>query len=206
MDQALVAYFQGFAIGLAIAMPVGPLNILCITRVLKGGFAGALPVLTGTALADATFAAMAAFGLSVVSDFLVSEQFWFKLFGGLVLLWMGFRALTHPPHIKEAPKVKALGFMKDVVVILGITLSSPFTIITFTALFSALGPEVFQGGGVNPMVLVFGVFTGTSSWMLTLTSITVLVRKKVGDEFLNKINRVGGAILIVFASGLFLSL
>lgn len=205
MDPNLYILLKGVLIGLAIAMPVGPLNVLCISRTLKGGFMAGVPVLLGTSLADATYAIIAVLGLTAISDFLISHQLWLRFFGGLVLLWMGVKALRHPPKANSTIKVSKMGFLKDVMVIYGITISSPLTIVSFAALFASLGVSEFQAPGSAGLLLVGGVMLGTFSWMMVLTISSVAVRKKAGDGLLVKLNKLGGVILIGFALALFLS-
>jgi len=197
---------NGFAIGLAVAMPIGPLNVLCISRSLEGGFRSGLPVMLGTSLADASYALLAVLGLTVISDFLINYQFFLRLFGGFILLWLGIKAFRNAPNKKSEMKIHKIGFIKDILVIYSLTISSPLTILSFTALFASLGLGVFQGEGFTPFLLVLGVMLGTFSWMLLLTTISALVRKKAGDGLLILLNKIGAFILIVFAIALFASL
>jgi threonine/homoserine/homoserine lactone efflux protein len=198
--------FQGFAIGLVVALPIGPLNILCISRTLQGGFKAGAPVLLGTSLADASYAAVAVLGLSVVSDFLINYQFGLRLFGGLVLLWMGMKAFKVEPSAAVDIKIKKLGFIKDIVVVYLITISSPLTIVSFAALFASIGMESFQHNNHGALSLILGVLLGTASWMLLLTLLSVFARQKVSDGLLVQLNRFGGLVLLGFAMALFLSL
>ena len=206
MDVNLYILLKGVAIGLAIAMPVGPLNILCITRTLKGGFKAGVPVLLGTSLADASYAVVAVLGLTAISDFLISNQSLLRFFGGLVLLWMGVSAFRHPPDKSKQIKVKKAGFFKDVIMVYSLTISSPLTIVSFAALFASVGAKELQASGLSAYILVGGVMLGTFSWMMVLTMVSVAVRKKVGHGLLTKLNKFGGVVLVAFATGLFVSL
>lgn len=64
--------FHGFLLGLAIAAPVGPVGIVVIRRTITFGRGVGLISGLGAATADAFYAAVAAFGLTVISTFLVS--------------------------------------------------------------------------------------------------------------------------------------
>ncbi len=82
---------QGILIGLIVAVPVGPLGLLCINRSLM---LGALPGLVsgmGVATADALAAGIAALGISLISDFLIAQQFLLRLVGGVFLCVLGYR-------------------------------------------------------------------------------------------------------------------
>jgi threonine/homoserine/homoserine lactone efflux protein len=45
----------------------------------------------GAATADAIYGCIAGFGVTVVSTFLVNQQVWLRLIGGVFLLFLGFR-------------------------------------------------------------------------------------------------------------------
>ena len=62
---------RGAVLGFAIAAPVGPIGALCIHRSLAGGRASGFASGLGAATADAVYGALAAFGLTVVTAFLV---------------------------------------------------------------------------------------------------------------------------------------
>ena len=71
-------FLKGIFIGLLIAIPVGPVGILCVHRVIaKGRLAGLFSGL-GAAVADGLYGAVAAFGLTLISDFLIGYNFWIR--------------------------------------------------------------------------------------------------------------------------------
>ena len=63
-----VFLLKGIAVGIVIAVPVGPVGVMCVRRtILEGKRAGFVSGL-GAATADALFGCVAAFGLTFVSD------------------------------------------------------------------------------------------------------------------------------------------
>lgn len=90
-------FFKGLLIGVSIAAPVGPIGVLCIRRTLANGrFSGFLSGL-GAATADACYASVAAFGLTFISGFLVRQQFWLGLIGGVFLCYLGIKTILVKP-------------------------------------------------------------------------------------------------------------
>ena len=61
-------------VGFSIAAPVGPIGVLCIRRTISFGRISGLVTGLGAATADACYGVVAAFGLTVISNFLVGEQ------------------------------------------------------------------------------------------------------------------------------------
>ena len=78
-------FIKGLIIGFSIAAPVGPIGILCIQRTLSDGHVQGLVTGLGAATADAIYGFIAAFGLTLISDFLVDQSLWFRMIGGLFL-------------------------------------------------------------------------------------------------------------------------
>ena len=71
VDPALA--FRGFVLGFTIAAAVGPISLLVIRRTLAEGQLYGLVSGLGVATADATYGAIAAFGLSAITDALVER-------------------------------------------------------------------------------------------------------------------------------------
>ncbi|MDH3446271.1 MAG: LysE family translocator, partial [Deltaproteobacteria bacterium] len=82
---------QGIIIGFVVAVPVGPLGLLCINRALALGAICGLISGLGVATADALAAGIAALGITLISTFLLDHQTGLSLVGGLFLCCMGFK-------------------------------------------------------------------------------------------------------------------
>jgi len=69
----IIFFLEGVVIGFSMAVPVGPIGILCIRRTLTGGRLSGFVSGLGVATADAVYGCIAGFGLTFISDFLVSQ-------------------------------------------------------------------------------------------------------------------------------------
>ena len=65
---------KGIVIGFIIAAPVGPVGVLCIRRALADGQVAAFVAGLGAAVADTIYGAVAALGLTLVTDFLTDHR------------------------------------------------------------------------------------------------------------------------------------
>ncbi len=88
---------KGLLLGVSIAAPVGPIGLLCIRRSLAEGRGAGFVSGLGAATADAVYGAIAGFGLTAVSSFLVSQQRWLGLAGGAYLIVLGVRLFRAVP-------------------------------------------------------------------------------------------------------------
>ena len=198
MDAGI--YFRGLVIGLAIAAPVGPIGVLCIRRTLAEGRLAGFVTGLGAATADTVYGAVAAFGLTAVSAFLVSQQDWLRLIGGAFLLYLGIRTfLTRPmPQTAVRDDKSSRTLAGDYASTFLLTITNPLTIISFAAVFAGLGLGSGYDDLGSALLLVAGVFTGSALWWLLLSGGVSLLRGRITENGLRWVNRVSGVIITVF--------
>ena len=195
MDPALA--FRGFILGFTIAAAVGPISLLVIRRTLAQGQLYGLVSGLGVATADATYGAIAAFGLGAISDVLVNARQALGLVGGLFLLWLAWRTVHSVPTEAATVTTRRGGYAGAYLSILGLTLANPMTILSFGALFAGLG--VTSGATGDAVVVVAGVLLGSTTWWVVLTTVIGTVRTRVTPLWIHRINLVSGVILGAFA-------
>lgn len=188
---------SGLIIGFSIAAPVGPIGVLCIRRTLAEGRLHGLISGLGAATADAIYGCIAAFGLTFISDALIQQQAWLRLFGGVFLCLLGAKTLIAKPS-EKSPSEKRTGLLGAYGSTFFLTLTNPMTILSFAAIFAGigLGSAVADYGSAG--LLVSSVFAGSALWWLILSGTVGLLRKKVTSSVLKWINRVSGAIITGF--------
>ena len=187
---------KGMAIGFAIAAPVGPIGVLCIRRSLAGGRQIGLATGLGAATADAAYGCVAAFGLTVVSGFLVGQRGWLAFLGGLFLCYLGIRTFISRPA-EQAAGVRGGGLLSAYFSTLLLTLTNPTTILSFVAVFAGFG-LAGTPGYLAGSLLVAGVFLGSALWWLLLSSGVALFRSRVSSTWMQTANRLSGSVLFAF--------
>jgi len=188
---------RGLAIGFAIAAPVGPIGVLCIRRTLAHGRLSGLLSGLGAATADALYGAVAGFGLTAVSHFLIAQQQLLRAAGGAFLIYLGVRTfLTSSADKEPAPDSK--GLLAAYASTLLLTLANPVTIISFAAVFAGLGIGARAGGYGSAAMLVLGVFLGSALWWVVLSTGVGVSRRHFRAAGLRWANRVAGIVLFVF--------
>jgi threonine/homoserine/homoserine lactone efflux protein len=197
MDQ-LVFLAKGIMIGLAIAAPVGPIGVLCIRRSLSGGMPAGLATGLGAAAADALYGAVAGFGLTSVSVFLLDHQALIRSLGGAALLVIGLRILLAPPANAARAGNGEVRLAGAFVSCFLLTLTNPTTILSFLAIFAGLGLAEWVRDYATAAVLVAGVLLGSALWWLFLSGAVSLVRARLSAAALVWINRVSAAVILLF--------
>jgi threonine/homoserine/homoserine lactone efflux protein len=187
---------QGLIWGITLAGAIGPICLLCIQRSLEKGFWYGVVSALGVASVDAFYGAVAGFGLSILSDFLLSVQIWVRLFGGLVLLYLGVKALLAQPSSKQLEERASnlLGAYGSIVVL---TMTNPLTIIVFLGLFASSGIRS-ESGYVVVLLTVLGVFLGSFGVTGSLTGVMGVLRRKFSPVVVLWLNRCSGGLILLF--------
>ena len=198
--MSLDFFLKGIILGFSIAAPVGPIGVLCIRKTLQFGRSSGFFSGLGAASADAVYAIIAAFGLTIVSNFLLAGQFWLRLIGGLFLLYLGWKTFVAKPAL-QSKDVPHTTLLNDFVSTFFLTATNPMTILSFLAIFAGLGLSNIQGDYTQSSALVLGVFLGSGIWWLILSEGVTLFRKKVSQNVMIWINRIAGLIILGFGIG-----
>jgi len=188
-------FFQSLLLGFSIALPIGPIAVLCIRRTLDGGLMRGLATGLGAASADACYATLAALGTSLLGSILLDGSRWLNLLGGTVLCVWGLVALlSRPKEQVEVAQPRAVGGAYFSALML--TLANPMTILAFCALFVGAGFAVGLGSTAQAMTVVAGVFCGSMLWWLLLSGGVSLLRERIGLGVRSWLGRISGLILL----------
>lgn len=196
----LIFLLKGIAIGIVIAVPVGPVGVMCVRRTIFASRLAGLVSGVGAATGDAMFGLIAAFGLTFVSDLLIGYQQWLRVAGGAYLLWVGGAALLAPTEVASRPRRRVE--LRDFVSTFVLTLSNPITILAFLGIFSAIGLSGERATLDRAAILVLGVWLGSLLWWLGLSFGLGLLSGSFGVGHLRWINRVSGTVLFLSGTAL----
>ena len=196
MDLTLLG--RGLVLGFTIAAAVGPIALLCIRRTLAEGRLVGLVSGMGVATADATYGAIAAFGLTAVTDLLVEWRQLLGVVGGAFLLWLAWTTLrSGPDEAAEETPARRGGLAGAYLSTLGLTLTNPMTILSFIALFVGLGISGDDAAGAA--VLTIGIFLGSAGWWVLLVGAVGALRTRLTPTWMRRINIASGLLIGAFA-------
>jgi len=193
----IIFFFKGLLIGFVVAVPVGPIGLLCINRALSRGPVYGLISGLGVATADALSAGIAVLGLTLILSFLLSQQVWLHLIGGLFLCYLGFRIFMARPA-GQTVSVQEKGFVRAYVSMFLLTLTNPGTILSFIAIYAGWGVHNLRGDYLSAALLTLGVFVGSALWWFILAGGLLAFGPKFTYPGLRWVHRISGVIIAGF--------
>ncbi len=198
--ETLLMLGKGVVAGFVIAAPVGPVGVLCVQRTLALGRVSGLVAGLGAALADVAYGCVAAFGLSLIANWLQAHEAVFRLGGGLFLLGMAWRMLRarREAASESLPTVPRDDLVHGFLSTFFLTATNPITIVAFLGIFAFLGIGAIGVDADLAWWLVLGVFAGSSVWWLSLAALAGRFRRQLSNGGLQIVNRLSGLLLLGF--------
>jgi len=201
----LLLISTGIVIGLIVAAPIGPVNLICIRRTLAYGPPNGFFSGLGAALGDGVFAIVTAFGLTAISQWIVGFSTPLRLVGGIMLLGFGlhiFRSDVSLLRDAEGVPLRETGsksLVRAIASTFALTITNPATLFGFTALFTGLGSLAGgQATFIDAALMVLGVITGSTIWWFTLTTFVGIFHKHIDTGVMRNINHFFGIAVTGF--------
>ncbi len=198
----------GLVIGVLVAMPVGPVNILCLQRALERGFWGGVAAGLGAVIGDGLIALFAALGVGAVSGAIKHYRMSVQTVGGLVLLAFGVRLyLTQPRIVRDEHadgRRPSLGdFAWDIPQTFFLTITNPGAMLGLFAIFGGISTFVEVETYIDAFTIVAAIMAGSLAWWVVLSHTIGRFRHRMDLSKLRLVNKVASLLLFGF-SGLLL--
>lgn len=191
----------GFGIGLLGVLPVGPINIMCISRSLHKGLAAGLATGVGGLAADILFASAALFGVQAIVSFITTYHMILQTLGGTVLILIGAMLMRSKAEFRDEDSRPASGVVRMGVGAFLITITNPAPLFYFASAFSGLGGALSGSNGLtNAFNLLAGVLLGAGSWWVLLASGVSYFRDNFSLKWMSRINLFSGGLLVMFGA------
>jgi threonine/homoserine/homoserine lactone efflux protein len=186
---------KALGIGLLLAVPVGPIGLLCLRRSLTLGMAAGMAVGLGAATADGIYAGIAAFALGAAAPF-IADAAWLGVAGGAALIAIGLKDIAHRDTVATTPTLRAhMGVYAGTVLL---TLTNPATVLTFAAIIVGLGLVPDLASRLDGLVFVAGVFLGSSAWWVILSGIGGKLGDRLPPGAIRWTRRIAGVVFVGF--------
>lgn len=190
---------KSFVLGLVVSIPLGPVGALCIQRTISKGYKAGLLGGLGAACADLIYALIAAFGVSVVINWLIKVRKWIQIGGSVIFTVMAYKVFYTNPAIQvRKQRSRKPRPLEDFMTTFFLTFSNPTPVFVFMAAFAAFIVRE-DVNHLNIFLSLAGVFAGCLGWWIVLVSVVNLFRNKIRLRHLLWVNRITGIVVLIFA-------
>lgn len=186
----------GLAMGVLIAAPVGPVNIICIQRSIERGAIAGIMAGLGAVLGDGLIALLAALGVGQVTSVIARHRNLIQTIGGGLVILFGLRLAFMQPRLSDSVAPRQTAF--DIPQTFVLTVSNPGAVLGTFALFGIVSTFVDVASTSQALWLVVFIAAGSLGWWVFLATMVARVRHRLGEARIAQINAAAGWLMIFF--------
>jgi threonine/homoserine/homoserine lactone efflux protein len=199
MTQLVTEMLPAAIVGLFIAMPFGPICLMCVQRTLALGIWFGIASAMGAAVAHGLLSYLVVASAAGLAQLALTVQAPLHFAGGLALILMGLRTFIVPAPLV---RVAAGGDLCSAFVsTLLLAAANPMTMLPYLAIAAvpqAGNPLILSRGVAAPI----GVMLGSASWYLVLALSANAMFPNLQKAALDWLNGLAGVLLIGFGAAL----
>jgi threonine/homoserine/homoserine lactone efflux protein len=193
----------GVVIGILIAAPVGPVNVLCIQRAVERGFWGGIAAGIGSVLGDGLIALFAGLGVGTATGAVQTHRATIQIVGALALIAFGIKLYVTRPRIRMASEFEGANtslrdFAWDIPQTFFLTVTNPGAVLGLFAVFGGVSTFVEVHSTIDVLFMVAAIMTGSMIWWISLSKLISRYRHLLDGNRLQLINRCAGILLAGF--------
>jgi threonine/homoserine/homoserine lactone efflux protein len=192
----LLLFLKSMVLGLGVSAPLGPNGMLMVNRTIRKGFLSGFVTGMGVATADTIFAIIAALGFSFVIGFINTQEFYIKLFAGIIVAVIGLKLfLSNPIKDIRRKREEHTTHVQDYFSVLLLALTNPFSILVFLTFLPGFNID-FAQPGLFKVVIILGVFLGASAWWFGMSYAVTHFSRNLRLRSIVTLNKISGSIII----------
>ena len=122
----IATFLAGLAVGLSVALPIGPMGVLCIQQTLAFGLAAGLAIGLAAATVQVIYSTAAVFGLGTTAEALVGASGnVLSILGALLLFWVALNIVRRRVLLRTGTPIGRLHFLRSYAGALAVAFANP---------------------------------------------------------------------------------
>lgn len=191
----------GFIIGVLIALPIGPNNLLGLQRAVERGFFGGLAAGIGITIGDGLIAFAAAMGVTAISVMVKDYLTLVQAVGGLALIIAGAKLYLTIPRFAtshEAERATLADYIWDIPQLFFLTITNPAAVLGLFAIFGGVSSFVEVDSFIDAVTIVGAIVGGSVFYWIVVSRLISGIRHTLDEARMARINKIAGLFLIGF--------
>lgn len=195
----------GLVIGVLVAAPVGPVNVLCVQRAIERGFWGGMAAGLGAVIGDGLIAFCAAMGVGAITGAVQQHRAIIQIVGGLALIAFGLRLYFAAPRIEprqpgQVGTASLREYAWDIPQTFLLTITNPGAVLGLFAIFGGVSTFVEVDSNIDALTMVAAIMAGSLGWWVLISNLIGRVRHRLNPASLTIINKIAGLLLAGFGA------
>ena len=204
MTSLIPHLLPAVALGLCVAIPFGPIGLMCVQRTLAFGIWIGVASGMGAATAHGAFSCLAVVSGTALTQMTLALHTPLRIAGGIVLILMGLRTIlvsTGAAQGGTCADATCGDLLSAYTSTLLIAATNPMTILPYLGVTSALetGKPLIMD---RALVMSIGVMLGSASWYLFLALSTNTVFRSLQKAALDRLNTLTEILLMALGASL----
>lgn len=191
----------GIAMGVLLALPLGPVNLLGLQRAVERGFFGGMAAGLGIVLGDGLIALVTSLGVNAITGAIRDYRTLIQIVGGVALLGAGIKLYFTPFVIsadQPAEKATLWEYVWDIPQMFFLTITNPGSVLGLVAIFGGVSSFVEIESHIDAFIMVAAVMGGSFLYWFVVSERISKVRHQLDQVRLGSVNRIAGLVLIGF--------
>ncbi|MBS0242616.1 MAG: LysE family transporter [Proteobacteria bacterium] len=184
--------------GVLIALPIGPINLLALQRAAERGFFGGLAAGLGIVLGDGLIACGAAFGVNALSGTLYLYRWSIQSIGGLALILSAaklYLAKSSFRTVQDAAGATLADYAWDIPKMFFLTITNPGAVLSLIAILGGASTFVAVSSRIDAIAMTLAIMGGSFAYWMVVSHLINGVRHKLDERTMKRINQLAGLIL-----------
>jgi len=195
----------GLIIGVLVAAPVGPVNVLCVQRAIERGFWGGVAAGIGSVMGDGLIALCAGLGVGAISGMLQHHRSIIQTIGGIALVVFGLKLYFSTPRLAAASSDESArpglrDYAWDIPQTFFLTITNPGAVLGLMTIFAGVSTFVEVDSTIDVLFMVAAIMSGSLLWWIALSDLIGRYRHMIDAPRLHLINRIAGVLLAGFGA------
>ncbi len=189
--------FKGLLFGLAYVAPIGIQNLYVINNALNRPLKRAMIISTIVIFFDISLSLACFYGIGGLFSVWPFLKTAILLIGGLLVLWIGFKLIKNTVSLQpnQDSSKDQDNYFKAIIAAFSIAWLNPQAILDGTLLLGAFKATLSPSDGTW---FILGVMIASLIWFSGLTLVMEIIKGKIKVKWLIWLNRLCGAILMLY--------
>ncbi len=191
----------GFLVGVLLALPIGPVNLLGLQRAVERGFFGGIAAGLGIMAGDGIIALGAAMGVNAISGAIRDYRTAIQIMGGLALIFAGAKLYFTRPHFAtahEVEKATLMDYIWDIPQTFLLTITNPGAVLGLVAIFGGVSSFVEIEGYIDALTMVAAIMGGSFAYWLVVSRLISGIRHTLDEARMAQLSRIAALVLVGF--------